>query len=72
MNELNINANTAIILMKKLLFILSLLMLSVGVFAKGGRSDKVVTFKFVPGEDMFYILWEWNNVQLDARRGTEQ
>lgn len=32
----------------------------------GAAAERVVTFKFVPGDDMFYIPWEGNNVQLDA------
>ncbi len=53
--------------MKKSLFTSLLIILSVGVFAQSGISgQKLVTFKFVPGEDMFYIPWEGNNEQLGA------
>ncbi len=41
-------------------------MLSVCIFAQGGTTDKkIVTFRFVPGEDMFYIPQEGNDVQLE-------
>lgn len=28
--------------------------------------EQIITFRFVPGEDMFYIPWEGNNIQLEA------
>lgn len=42
------------------------MLISAGAFAKGGEPREVITFKFVPGEDMFYIPWEGNAAQLDA------
>ncbi len=45
---------------------MSMLLLSSGAFARGGAPEKVVTFRFVPGEDMFYIPWEGNAEQLTA------
>lgn len=41
-------------------------MLFTGAFAQGGEPEEVVKFKFVPGEDMFYIPWEGNDVRLYA------
>lgn len=52
--------------MRKLLLPLSMLMLSAGVFAQSAAQERVVTFKFVPGDDMFYIPWEGNDAQLNA------
>ena len=52
--------------MRKLLLALSMFLLSVGAFAQSGAQERVVTFKFVPGDDMFYIPWEGNGEQLYA------
>ncbi len=52
--------------MKRLLLTLFVLLLSIGAFAQGEGLEKVVTFKFVPGQDMFYIPWKGNNEQLNA------
>lgn len=51
--------------MKKLLLILSMLLIAAGVFAQSGGSERVITFKFVPGEDMFYIPRDGNDLQLN-------
>lgn len=55
--------------------ILNLLTLLLAFFAAGAShaqtaaasgAEKVVTFRFVPGDDMFYIPWSGNGEQLDA------
>lgn len=51
--------------MKKLLLTLSVFALSVCAFAQGGERETIVTFRFVPGEDMFYIPWQGNDAQLN-------
>lgn len=52
--------------MKKMLlgFLVSSLPFAFEVFAQNGTPDRVVTFKFVPGQDMFYSPWEGNGEQL--------
>lgn len=52
--------------MKKILISLSFLLVSTIAFGISGESDKVITFRFVPGDDMFYIPWEGNGEQLIA------
>lgn len=46
-----------------------MIMICAGAFAQNKGQEKIVTFKFVPGEDMFYIPWEGNDVQLNALYG---
>lgn len=52
--------------MKKILFALLILQMALGAYAWGQSLEKVITFKFVPGDDMFYIPWESNDAQLNA------
>lgn len=52
--------------MKRILLALSALFLSIGAFAQGQALEKVVTFRFVPGQDMFYIPWQGNGEQFEA------
>lgn len=58
--------------MKLKLLILPLLLTAFSVFQASGQpsdpapaGETVVTFKFVPGEDMFYIPWGGNNTELN-------
>ena len=51
--------------MKKILLVFAMLALSVAAFAQSSASVRVVTFRFVAGDDMFYIPWEDNIVELD-------
>lgn len=54
--------------MKKSLFIMLLACLVVPLAASGSEpqdSEKVVTFRFVPGDDMFYIPWQGNDTELN-------
>lgn len=63
--------------MKRLVLILLMgVLLAAKTYAQPGTADtartttsgdeQILTFRFVPGEDMFYIPWEGNNLQLDA------
>lgn len=58
--------------MRKLLLGLSMLMLFTGAFAQSGEQapandgEHTVSFRFVPGDDMFYIPWEGIDAQLAA------
>lgn len=56
--------------MRKTLALLLLLVATVPAgFAQTAAAlaaEKVVTFRFVPGDDMFYIPWSGNGPQLDA------
>lgn len=51
--------------MRKILLILTVTILSVSAFAQGDGTEKVVTFRFVPGDDMFYIPWQGNDTELE-------
>lgn len=50
--------------MKKQLLSLALLLFMHTIVY--GQHEEVVTFKFVPGDDMFYIPWQGNGEQLNA------
>lgn len=50
-------------LMKNLLFILSMSICSVVAFAQGEATESIITFKFAPGSDFF--IWEGNDEQLN-------
>ncbi|MCD7969415.1 MAG: DUF3575 domain-containing protein [Alistipes sp.] len=50
--------------MRKIFTLLTLLCLCCGAFAQTAP-DEVVTFRFVPGDDMFYIPWEGNDAELN-------
>lgn len=51
--------------MRKFLLTLSLVALSTGIFAQSGDSGRQVTFRFVPGNDMFYIPYGDNGTELN-------
>lgn len=51
--------------MRKIFILLTLLCLCGGAYAQAAPPDEVVTFRFVPGDDMFYVPWEGNDGQLD-------
>ncbi len=51
--------------MRKIFTLLTLLCLCGGAFAQTAAPDEVVTFRFVPGDDMFYIPWEGNDAELN-------
>ncbi|MFV0587840.1 hypothetical protein [Bacteroides reticulotermitis] len=52
--------------MKKILLALLFpALLCAGVYAQNQAQEKVVTFRFVPGGDMFYIPWGGNDVELN-------
>ncbi len=51
---------------RKLLLIICSLALSATLYGQTSATEKTVTFRFVPGDDMFYIPWEGNDIQLSA------
>ena len=51
--------------MKKILLTLLLpALLCTGAYAQGTAGEQTLTFRFVPGEDMFYIPWGGNDGEL--------
>ena len=52
--------------MKRILFVLSLLLFGTPVLSQGVASERIVTFHFASGNAMFYIPWHDNDAQLAA------
>lgn len=52
--------------MKKILLSFSLFLFSLGALAQVQTPERIITFRFVPGQDMFYIPWEGNGEQLNT------
>ena len=50
--------------MKKFLLILPILLFSVSLLSQDIVSERVITFRFVPGKDMFFVPWMDNESQL--------
>ncbi len=51
---------------QKLLLTICLSAISAALYGQSPATEKVVTFRFVPGEDMFYTPWKGNGGQIGA------